>query len=135
MPNRVRESIPWLVPLQKRYYLPAVRSTSANSRRGTNSTPSTPKLPANDARRRKSEIARSEANKDTEWQAIYEDEIAALQDKIKEIEEERDEMMDLVAQSDTERDHYITENQNFAGRLNHSVQGWLKKQGKIRIIL
>jgi hypothetical protein len=66
----------------------------------------------NDVRRRKSEIARSEAHNDAEWKAIYEDEIAALQDKIKEIEEERDEMIDLVTQSDAERDYYINENQN-----------------------
>lgn len=29
MPQRVREVIPWLIPLQKRYYLPAAPSTSA----------------------------------------------------------------------------------------------------------
>jgi hypothetical protein len=39
-------------------------------------------------RRRKSEIVRSEANEEAEWQAIYDDEIAVLQEKIKEIEEE-----------------------------------------------
>jgi len=65
-----------------------------------------------DARRCKSEIVRSEANEEAEWQAIYDDEIVVLQEKIKEIEEERDEMMDLVAQSETERDHYIDENKN-----------------------
>ncbi|MCC6801540.1 MAG: SH3 domain-containing protein [Anaerolineae bacterium] len=29
MPNRVREVVPWLIPLQKRYYLPSAPTTSA----------------------------------------------------------------------------------------------------------
>lgn len=65
-----------------------------------------------DVRRRKSEIVRSEANDNVEWRALYDDEIAVLQEKIEEIEEERDGMADAVAQSKTERDHYIAENKN-----------------------
>lgn len=45
-----------------------------------------------------------------DWQAIYQDEIAILEEKIQEIEEERDQMMELVDQAEKARDYYIAEN-------------------------
>lgn len=63
-----------------------------------------------DAKRLQAETTRREANEEADWQAIYQGEIGVLEQKIKETEEERDEMMDLADQADKDRDHYIAEN-------------------------
>ena len=65
-----------------------------------------------DAKRLQAEIARREANDGAEWHAMYEDEVAVLKRKIQEIEEERDEMMELGAQAETDRDYYRSENES-----------------------
>jgi hypothetical protein len=65
-----------------------------------------------DAKRRQAEIVRDEATEEADWQAIYQDEIAVLQRKIKEIEEERDDMMELGTQAETDRDYYRAENES-----------------------
>jgi len=65
-----------------------------------------------DAKRRQAEIVRSEATEEADWQAIYQGEIAVLEQKIKEIEEERDDMMELGTQAETDRDYYRAENES-----------------------
>jgi regulator of replication initiation timing len=65
-----------------------------------------------DARRHKAEIVRREATEKADWKAIYEDQITILEQKIQELEKERDEMMDLVDQADKDRDYYRAENEN-----------------------
>jgi hypothetical protein len=65
-----------------------------------------------DAKRRQVEIVRGEATEEADWQTIYQDEIAVLERKIKETEEERDDMMELGAQAETDRDYYRAENES-----------------------
>jgi hypothetical protein len=65
-----------------------------------------------DAKRRQAEIVRREANEEADWQAIYRDEIAVLEQKIRETEEERDDMMELGTQAETDRDYYRAENES-----------------------
>lgn len=65
-----------------------------------------------DAKRRQAEIVRSEATEEADWQAIYQGEIAVLEQKIKEIEEERDDMIELGATAETDRDYYRAENES-----------------------
>jgi hypothetical protein len=65
-----------------------------------------------DAKRRQAEIVRGEATEEADWQAIYEDEVAVLERKIKETEEERDDMMELGTQAETDRDYYRAENES-----------------------
>jgi len=70
-----------------------------------------------DARRRKAEITRGEADEEADWKVLYEDQIAILEEKIREIEEERDEMMELGAQAEADRDRYIAANQSLRGQV------------------
>lgn len=65
-----------------------------------------------DVRRRKAEIIRYEANEKSDWKNLYEEEIAVLQEKIKETEEERDGITELGVQAERDRDYYIAENKN-----------------------
>ena len=65
-----------------------------------------------DAKRRQAEIVRREATEEADWQAIYQDEVTVLERKIKEIEEERDDMMELGTQAETDRDYYKAENES-----------------------
>lgn len=65
-----------------------------------------------DARRRRAELMRVGATEEADLQARYRDEIAALEEKIKEITETHDEMMELGAQAERDRDYYIAENKN-----------------------
>jgi len=65
-----------------------------------------------DAKRLRAEIVRHQAREGADWEAIYQDEIAILERKIEEIEEQYDQMMDLVDRADKDRDYYIAENNN-----------------------
>jgi hypothetical protein len=65
-----------------------------------------------DAKRRQAEIVRSEADGEADWQAIYQDEISVLEQKIKEVEEERDDMTELGVKAEADRDYYRAENES-----------------------
>jgi len=80
-----------------------------------------------DAKRRQVEIVRGEATEEADWQAIYQDEIAVLERKIKETEEERDDMMKLGAQAETDRDYYRAENESLRWQVESLRASWAKK--------
>jgi len=61
---------------------------------------------------------RLEASEGADLQAMYQDEITTLEEKIREIEEERDQMIDLVDQADKDRDRYIAENSNLRWQID-----------------
>lgn len=65
-----------------------------------------------DAKHARAENVLREANEEADWRLMYQDEIKALKQKIKENEEERDEMMELVIQAEKDRDYYIDENKS-----------------------
>lgn len=63
-----------------------------------------------DAVTRRAELARQEAREGADWKTLYEDEISALQEKVKQAEAERDEYIDVAEDAERQRDHYIAEN-------------------------
>jgi hypothetical protein len=63
-----------------------------------------------DAVTRHAEVARQEASEDADWRSLYEDEISALQNKVKQAEAERGEFVELADNAERTRDYYLTEN-------------------------
>jgi hypothetical protein len=83
-----------------------------------------------DAKRLQAETTRREATEEADWRAIYQSEISVLEQKIKEIEKERDEMMDLADQADKDRDHYIAENNSLRWQLESLRRGLAERTGE-----
>jgi len=75
-----------------------------------------------EARTKQAEVARSKASETSDWKQLYEEHIAALGKKIKELEQESEEYSDDAMSTAKERDSYKDENR----RLRYQVD-WLRE--------
>ncbi|MCK6456328.1 MAG: hypothetical protein L6Q92_07340 [Phycisphaerae bacterium] len=83
-----------------------------------------------DARRRRAELARATASEDSEWRALYEEEIKSLAAKIEQLEHERDDALGIAESAERDRDYYTAENQRLRARVDSLGFQLSQKTGK-----
>lgn len=83
-----------------------------------------------DARRRRAELTRATATEDSEWRALYEEELASLRAKIEQLEHERDDALNIADSAEKDRAYYMGENQRLRARVDSLGFQLSQKTGK-----